>query len=113
MIIDLIILNLLGFLMYLATLSMTMYTHQTPCKQGNLTLTEGMSANHGVSEGPAFDPVTLMPLISTMVILFGEFSCILANDHKTLNCDILKYPFRVITIIMNTNIVNIHSISRA
>lgn len=57
-----------GFLMYLAMLSMTMYTHRTPCNQGNLTLTEGIN---GVSEGPAFDPITLIPLISTMVILFG------------------------------------------
>ncbi|XP_056629037.1 solute carrier family 2, facilitated glucose transporter member 6 [Triplophysa dalaica] len=60
-----------GFLMFLAMLSMTMYTHRTPCNQGNLTLTEGMSAIHGVSEGPAFYPITLIPLISTMLILFG------------------------------------------
>lgn len=67
--------------MYLAMLSMTMYTHRTPCNQGNLTLTEGMSSIHGVSEGPAFDPITLIPLISTMLILFGEFSCIMKESH--------------------------------
>ncbi|XP_051950570.1 solute carrier family 2, facilitated glucose transporter member 6 [Xyrauchen texanus] len=60
-----------GFLMYVAMLTMTMYTHRTPCNQGNLTLTEGMSVTYGASVGPAFDPVTLIPLISIMVIIFG------------------------------------------
>ncbi|XP_051524182.1 solute carrier family 2, facilitated glucose transporter member 6-like [Myxocyprinus asiaticus] len=60
-----------GFLMYLAMLTMTMYTHKTSCYQGNLTLTQGMSGTYEASMGPAFDPVTLIPLISTMVIIFG------------------------------------------
>jgi len=71
----------LGFLMFIAMLSMTMYTHKTPCSPGNLTLTEGLKSPHGGSMGPAFDPITLIPLISTMVIIFGEFqvvcSCLL------------------------------------
>lgn len=64
----------LGFLMYIAMLSMTMYTHKTPCSHGNLTLTEGLKSAYGGSTGPAFDPMTLIPLISTMVIIFGEFA---------------------------------------
>lgn len=64
----------LGFLMYIAMLSMTMYTHKTPCSHGNLTLAEGLKSAYGGSTGPAFDPMTLIPLISTMVIIFGEFA---------------------------------------
>ncbi|XP_065104456.1 solute carrier family 2, facilitated glucose transporter member 6 [Paramisgurnus dabryanus] len=60
-----------GFLMYLAMLTMTMYTHKTPCNQGNLTLTDVMKDNYGASVDPAFDPITLIPLISMMVIIFG------------------------------------------
>ncbi|XP_042617753.1 solute carrier family 2, facilitated glucose transporter member 6-like [Cyprinus carpio] len=62
-----------GFLMYIATLSMTMYTHKTPCSHGNLTVTEGLKSTYGGSTGPAFDPITLITLISSMVIIFGEF----------------------------------------
>ncbi|KAK7136189.1 hypothetical protein R3I94_014743 [Phoxinus phoxinus] len=58
-----------GFLMFIAMLSMTMYTHKTPCSQGNLTLTEGLKSAYGGST--AFDPMSLIPLISTMVIIFG------------------------------------------
>ncbi|XP_056320408.1 solute carrier family 2, facilitated glucose transporter member 6 [Danio aesculapii] len=60
-----------GFLIYIAMLSMTMYTHQTPCSQGNLTLTEGLNMSSEVHPGAAFDPKTLIPLISAMVIIFG------------------------------------------
>ncbi|KAL1270212.1 hypothetical protein QQF64_032501 [Cirrhinus molitorella] len=60
-----------GFLMYLAMLSMTMYTHKTSCSHGNLTVTEGLKSAYLGSTGPAFDPATLIPLISTMVIIFG------------------------------------------
>ncbi len=63
-----------GFLMFLAMLSMTMYTHKTQCNHGNLTVTEGLKSTYGGLTGPAFDPITLIPLISTMVIIFGEFS---------------------------------------
>ncbi len=62
-----------GFLMFIAMLSMTMYTHKTQCNHGNLTVTEGLKSTGGLT-GPAFDPITLIPLISTMVIIFGEFS---------------------------------------
>uniref|UniRef100_A0A8C1YE66 Solute carrier family 2 member 6 n=1 Tax=Cyprinus carpio TaxID=7962 RepID=A0A8C1YE66_CYPCA len=64
-----------GFLMYIATLSMTMYTHKTPCSHGNLTVTEGLKSTYGGSTGPAFDPITLIPLISSMVIIFGYAMC--------------------------------------
>ncbi|XP_059360049.1 solute carrier family 2, facilitated glucose transporter member 6-like [Carassius carassius] len=60
-----------GFLMYLATLSMTMYTHKAPCSHVNLTVTEGLKSTYGGLTGPAFDPITLIPLISSMVIIFG------------------------------------------
>ncbi|XP_016384124.1 solute carrier family 2, facilitated glucose transporter member 6-like [Sinocyclocheilus rhinocerous] len=60
-----------GFLMYIAMLSMTMYTHKTSCSHGNLTITEGLKSTYGGSTGPAFDPITLIPLISSMVIIFG------------------------------------------
>ncbi|XP_689092.6 solute carrier family 2, facilitated glucose transporter member 6 [Danio rerio] len=60
-----------GFLIYIAMLSMTMYTHQTPCSQGNLTLTDGLNISSEVQAGAAFDPKTLIPLISAMVIIFG------------------------------------------
>lgn len=59
-----------GFLMFIAMLSMTMYTHKTQCNHGNLTVTEGLKSTGGLT-GPAFDPITLIPLISTMVIIFG------------------------------------------
>uniref|UniRef100_A0A8C1ZK85 Solute carrier family 2 member 6 n=1 Tax=Cyprinus carpio TaxID=7962 RepID=A0A8C1ZK85_CYPCA len=64
-----------GFLIYIATLSMTMYTHKTPCSHGNLTITEGLKSTYGGSTGPAFDPITLIPLISSMVIIFGYAMC--------------------------------------
>uniref|UniRef100_A0A8C1YBP9 Solute carrier family 2, facilitated glucose transporter member 6 n=1 Tax=Cyprinus carpio TaxID=7962 RepID=A0A8C1YBP9_CYPCA len=60
-----------GFLMYIAMLSMTMYTHKTQCNHGNLTVTEGLKSTYGGLTGPAFDPITLIPLISAMVIIFG------------------------------------------
>lgn len=62
-----------GFLMYIAMLSMTMYTHKTQCNHGNLTVTEGLKSTYGGLTGPAFDPITLIPLISAMVIIFGKF----------------------------------------
>ncbi|TRY64958.1 hypothetical protein DNTS_024639 [Danionella cerebrum] len=60
-----------GFLIYIAMLSMTMYTHTSPCTHVNLTLTENLRSIHGPSQGALFDPKTLIPLISSMVIIFG------------------------------------------
>ncbi|XP_022526318.2 solute carrier family 2, facilitated glucose transporter member 6 [Astyanax mexicanus] len=63
-----------AFLMYLAMLSMTMYTHTTPCDNNrnitvdaSLQLTEG----HGELTGSVPNSITLVPLISAMVIIFG------------------------------------------
>ncbi|XP_051525027.1 solute carrier family 2, facilitated glucose transporter member 6-like [Myxocyprinus asiaticus] len=59
-----------GFLMYLSMLSITMYTHKTPCLTVNLTSVpvDFLKGAYGAS---VFDPITLIPLISTMVIIFG------------------------------------------
>ncbi|XP_029573649.1 solute carrier family 2, facilitated glucose transporter member 6 [Salmo trutta] len=60
-----------GFLMFLATLTMNMYSHTTPCPSGNLTgtmLPTDVIAQQGEA---AFNPITLIPLISTMVFIFG------------------------------------------
>ncbi|CAB1319407.1 unnamed protein product [Coregonus sp. 'balchen'] len=60
-----------GFLMFLATLTMNMYSHTTPCPSGNLTgtvLPTDLIAQQGEA---AFNTITLIPLISTMVFIFG------------------------------------------
>ncbi|XP_066500509.1 solute carrier family 2, facilitated glucose transporter member 6 isoform X2 [Hoplias malabaricus] len=62
-----------GFLMYLATLTMTMYTHAMTFDSKNVTLEAGvqLTEEHGTAMVPAPDPITLIPLISTMIIIFG------------------------------------------
>ncbi|XP_031425983.1 solute carrier family 2, facilitated glucose transporter member 6-like [Clupea harengus] len=60
-----------GFLMFLSMLTMTMYTYTPPSHHSNsstplLRWVEGPSQTT-----PTFDPITLIPLISTMVIIFG------------------------------------------
>ncbi|XP_024272082.1 solute carrier family 2, facilitated glucose transporter member 6 isoform X1 [Oncorhynchus tshawytscha] len=60
-----------GFLMFLATLTMNMYSHTTPCPSGNVTgtvLPTDLIAQQGEA---AFNTITLIPLISTMVFIFG------------------------------------------
>nr|XP_046201384.1 solute carrier family 2, facilitated glucose transporter member 6 [Oncorhynchus gorbuscha] len=60
-----------GFLMFLATLTMNMYSHTTPCPSGNLTgtvLPTDLIAQQGEA---ASNALTLIPLISTMVFIFG------------------------------------------
>ncbi|KAJ8006085.1 hypothetical protein DPEC_G00124600 [Dallia pectoralis] len=60
-----------GFLMFLSTLTMTMYSHTSQCPSGNSTgsmLATDLLANNGAS---AYSSVTLIPLISTMVFIFG------------------------------------------
>ncbi|XP_055774867.1 solute carrier family 2, facilitated glucose transporter member 6 [Salvelinus fontinalis] len=60
-----------GFLMFLATLTMNMYSYTTPCPSGNLTgtvLPTDLIAQQGEA---AFNTITLIPLISTMVFIFG------------------------------------------
>ncbi|KAJ8379803.1 hypothetical protein SKAU_G00005810 [Synaphobranchus kaupii] len=52
-----------GFLMFLSTLSMSVYSHTTPCPSLNVTTIPLQNA--------PFDPSSLIPLISTMVIIFG------------------------------------------
>uniref|UniRef100_A0A8C1DHY9 Solute carrier family 2 member 6 n=1 Tax=Cyprinus carpio carpio TaxID=630221 RepID=A0A8C1DHY9_CYPCA len=69
-----------GFLMYIATLSMTMYTHKTPCSHGNLTVTEGLKSTYGGSTGPAFDPITLITLISSMFMCWGPITLLLMSE---------------------------------
>ena len=58
--------------MFLSMLTMTMYTYTPPSHHSNsstplLRWVEGPSQTT-----PTFDPITLIPLISTMVIIFGE-----------------------------------------
>ncbi|XP_072537566.1 solute carrier family 2, facilitated glucose transporter member 6 [Salminus brasiliensis] len=62
-----------GFLMYLAMLTMTMYTHTTPCDTKNVTVeaSQQLTEVHGALMGSVPNPITLVPLISTMVIIFG------------------------------------------
>ncbi|KAK1801058.1 hypothetical protein P4O66_022762 [Electrophorus voltai] len=65
-----------GFLMFLASLAMTIYTHMTICDGRNVTA-EGSPTHSllteaaGAVKGSIPDPITLVPLISTMVIIFG------------------------------------------
>ncbi|XP_030620620.1 solute carrier family 2, facilitated glucose transporter member 6 [Chanos chanos] len=60
-----------GFLMYLSMLTMTMYTHVTPCQPGNHTFQPDDVQTYGSASPQAFNPITLIPLIATMVIIFG------------------------------------------
>ncbi|XP_076860242.1 solute carrier family 2, facilitated glucose transporter member 6 [Brachyhypopomus gauderio] len=63
-----------GFLMFLATFTMTMYTHPNPCDGKNLTVggapVHMMNIEPAVT-GPGPDPITLIPLITTMIFIFG------------------------------------------
>ncbi|KAG5840921.1 solute carrier family 2, facilitated glucose transporter member 6 isoform X2 [Anguilla rostrata] len=52
-----------GFLMFLSTLSMSIYSHTTPCPALNVTTLPLQTT--------PFDPSSLIPLISTMIIIFG------------------------------------------
>ncbi|XP_046904666.1 solute carrier family 2, facilitated glucose transporter member 6 [Hypomesus transpacificus] len=58
-----------GFLMFISTLSITMYSHTTPCPNSNIT--EYISTNYISQNAPAFNPITLIPLISFMLFIFG------------------------------------------
>ncbi|XP_062398283.1 solute carrier family 2, facilitated glucose transporter member 6 [Sardina pilchardus] len=59
-----------GFLMFLSTLTMTMYTHTPQSHHGNLSapLLQWAAPPQATA---TLDPITLIPLISTMVIIFG------------------------------------------
>ncbi|KAI4895850.1 hypothetical protein NFI96_016991 [Prochilodus magdalenae] len=65
-----------GFLMYLAMLTMTMYTHKVPseAKNGTLGTSGWLGEEHGAVTGHLMDPITLIPLISTMVIIFAGYA---------------------------------------
>lgn len=56
-----------GFLMFVSTLAMTMYSHTTPCPGANMT----MPAVYMSQDPPAFNSVTLIPLISIMLFICG------------------------------------------
>ncbi|XP_062310820.1 solute carrier family 2, facilitated glucose transporter member 6 [Osmerus eperlanus] len=58
-----------GFLMFISTLSITIYSHTTPCPNPNIT--EYIATNYISQNAPAFNPVTLIPLISFMLFIFG------------------------------------------
>ncbi|XP_018614609.1 solute carrier family 2, facilitated glucose transporter member 6-like [Scleropages formosus] len=65
-----------GFLMFLACQALTIYTHTTPCPSINITHSQlhtpfSILQSHGVQQSPPFDPITVIPLLSTMVIIFG------------------------------------------
>ncbi|KAL0979739.1 hypothetical protein UPYG_G00188930 [Umbra pygmaea] len=60
-----------GFLMFLSTLSMSMYTHTSHCPSGNLTGSMESTGLVALQGGSAFNLITLIPLISTMVYIFG------------------------------------------
>ncbi|XP_010875415.1 solute carrier family 2, facilitated glucose transporter member 6 isoform X1 [Esox lucius] len=57
-----------GFLMFLSTLTMNMYSHNSHCPSGNLT---GTMLTQDPAGASAFHAITLIPLISTMVFIFG------------------------------------------
>ncbi|XP_067087121.1 solute carrier family 2, facilitated glucose transporter member 6-like [Osmerus mordax] len=58
-----------GFLMFISTLSITIYSHTTPCPKPNIT--EYIATNYISQNAPAFNPLTLIPLISFMLFIFG------------------------------------------
>ncbi|KAL4630027.1 solute carrier family 2, facilitated glucose transporter member 6-like [Arapaima gigas] len=65
-----------GFLMFLACQSLTMYTHSTPYPSINITHHDphtlfSIQQSHRVQQNLPFDSVALIPLLSTMVIIFG------------------------------------------
>lgn len=55
---------------------MTMYTHSILCDAKNVTVEANAQVTevHGAVMGPVPNSITLIPLISTMVIIFGECS---------------------------------------
>ncbi|XP_017323264.1 solute carrier family 2, facilitated glucose transporter member 6 [Ictalurus punctatus] len=61
-----------AFIMYLATLTMTIYTHKTSCDTGNITAEVPLTGDaYGAMAGHAISSSTLIPLISIMFIIFG------------------------------------------
>lgn len=59
-----------SMLMFLSTLTLTIVSHTTSCPPGpappNVTL--GLEGSHGNTEA------SVIPLVSTMVFIFGEYS---------------------------------------
>ncbi|XP_060788338.1 solute carrier family 2, facilitated glucose transporter member 6-like isoform X2 [Neoarius graeffei] len=61
-----------AFIMYLATLTMTLYTYKTPCPTLNFTAEVPSTADtYGVMAGQTISSSTFIPLISIMFIIFG------------------------------------------
>ncbi|XP_063051401.1 solute carrier family 2, facilitated glucose transporter member 6 [Engraulis encrasicolus] len=62
-----------GFLMFLSMLTMTMYTRTPPTHHSNSTGSSSLLQWGGnpMQASPTFNPITLIPLITTMVIIFG------------------------------------------
>ncbi|KPP61403.1 hypothetical protein Z043_120503 [Scleropages formosus] len=57
--------------MFLACQALTIYTHTTPCPSINITHSQlhtpfSILQSHGVQQSPPFDPITVIPLLSTM-----------------------------------------------
>lgn len=60
--------------MYLAMTVLTIYTHKTPCDSGNVTAEVGSATQpFGMMTGFKLNSDTLIPLISIMFIVFGEY----------------------------------------
>uniref|UniRef100_A0A3B3SPI5 Major facilitator superfamily (MFS) profile domain-containing protein n=1 Tax=Paramormyrops kingsleyae TaxID=1676925 RepID=A0A3B3SPI5_9TELE len=65
-----------GFLMFLASQCMSLYTHTGSCPFVNITTSSthlSVQQPPDFLRSPQFDPVTLIPLLSTMIIIFGMF----------------------------------------
>ncbi|KAK2841338.1 hypothetical protein Q7C36_012917 [Tachysurus vachellii] len=61
-----------AFIMYLATLSMGIFNHKTPCDTRNFTaMVPSLENAYGAMAGPAINSNMLIPLISVMFIIFG------------------------------------------
>ncbi|KAL2092322.1 hypothetical protein ACEWY4_012120 [Coilia grayii] len=60
-----------GFLMFVSMLTMTMYTRTPPTHHGNNSSSLLQWVGAPTQTPPTFDPITLIPLISTIVIIFG------------------------------------------
>ncbi|XP_072559214.1 solute carrier family 2, facilitated glucose transporter member 6-like [Paramormyrops kingsleyae] len=63
-----------GFLMFLASQCMSLYTHTGSCPFVNITTSSthlSVQQPPDFLRSPQFDPVTLIPLLSTMIIIFG------------------------------------------
>lgn len=80
-----------AFIMYLAMLTMTIYTHKTSCDSGNVTA-KGLATYFDLSNG------TLIPLISIIFIVFGKYSVFKPeksftpqHDYHTLHNEQYEY----------------------